>query len=114
MKIKYHGKNVEVTESMKQHIVKKVAGLEKYVKGKEAELTVTAKIEKEKQVAEFKMNVNGQSYMATSKEKDFYEAVQESIDKLKRELKSDKRKGVDTKSHIKKEKPEEIDDSEDL
>lgn len=114
MKIKYHGKNVEVTESMKQHVAKKAKSLEKYTKGKEVELTVTAKIEKEKQVAEIKMDVNGQSYMATTKEKDFYEAVQESIDKLKRELKSDKRKGVDTKSHIKREKTEEIDNSEDI
>ena len=91
MKVKCYGKNIEMTDSMKDYVIQKSKSLEKFLSNPcDSELQVIAEVHKPEQVASMVLHDNGRTYTASTKSSDFYEAVLSTLDKLKRKVKEGK------------------------
>lgn len=89
MNTKFKGKNIEVTEAIKDYADKKLKRMDKYFEEEEA--TVTIYTEGDKQVVEIQINA-GVIYRAESKEADLYASIDKSIDILEGQVRKTKSK----------------------
>ena len=71
MNIKIIGKDITATDSIKAYIEKKCERISKYFDS-ELDVQVTIKSEGVKQVAEMRVYVNGDIYIAATESKDLY------------------------------------------
>jgi putative sigma-54 modulation protein len=89
MKYIMSGKNLEVTEALKEKTVKKMKKLEKYFhSGAEAHITMS--VEKNRHILEVTVHFNGVAVRAEVSSDDMYTAVDKAIDVLEGQIRKNK------------------------
>jgi len=86
LNIKVRGKQVEVTDALRQHVEKRVSKLEKYL-DKLEEAQVTLSVEKDRHRVEVTIPVNGIIIRGEEESGDMYASVDMVIDKLEKQIK---------------------------
>ena len=92
MNLTITGKELKVTEAIKEYVEKKLTRIEKYFEESNMDVNVTIKNEKTAQVAEIYVSVNGNIYKASSDEKDLYASIDKDIDILEGQIRKTKAK----------------------
>ena len=92
MNIKIVSKDLEATDAIKDYIAKKMERVEKYFGEEELNVNVTIRIERENQVADIYFSAHGDTYKASSDEKDLYASIDKDIDILERQIRKEKAK----------------------
>ena len=90
MEIKVLGKEIKVTEAIKDYVERKLDRVDKYFENSSAEVTVRA--EKNEQIAEVLITANGEKYRAEAEEKDLYASIDKVIDILEGQIRKTKTK----------------------
>lgn len=85
MKINIRGKNIDVTEALRQYIEKRVGKFEKFL-NELAEATVTISTEKYTHKIDVLVKVNGHLIQAEGKTEDLYSAVDQVVEKLEKQI----------------------------
>lgn len=89
MKIIVSGKNLEVTEALKEKVIKKVGKLEKYFQpGTEAHVTMS--VEKNRQIIEVTIPFKGIITRAEVSNEDMYASIDKAVDILERQIQKNK------------------------
>lgn len=89
MKIIISGKNLEVTEALKDRVTKKVGKLEKFFHtGTEAHVTMS--VEKNRQIIEVTIPFNGILTRAEVSNEDMYASIDKAVDILERQIRKNK------------------------
>ncbi len=94
MNIKIVGKNIEITDAIKEYIEKRAERFEKF-ESKNTEVTVVCELEREEQIVEIQINQNGEFIRVEERNNDLYASVDLAIDKAERQLRREKEKRVD-------------------
>ena len=90
MEIKVLGKEIKVTEAIKDYVERKLDRVDKYFENSSAEVTIRA--EKNEQIAEVLVTANGEKYRAEAEEKDLYASIDKVIDILEGQIRKAKTK----------------------
>ena len=90
MKVQVTGKDFKVTDAISDYVERKLERVDKYFDESEAE--VVLKTEKNAQIAEVRVNANGEKYVAASEEKDLYASIDKVIDILEGQIRKVKTK----------------------
>ena len=85
MQINLTGHHVEITDSLRNYVDTKFEKLERHFDHIN-NVQVILNVEKIRQKAEAKMNLNGGEVFATSEHEDMYAAIDNLIDKLDRQV----------------------------
>ena len=85
MQINLSGHHIEITDPLRDFVNSKFAKLERHFE-QINNVQVTLTVEKLKQIAEAKLNVNGGEIFANSEHEDMYAAIDLLMDKLDRQL----------------------------
>ncbi|HHW00168.1 MAG TPA: ribosome-associated translation inhibitor RaiA [Clostridiaceae bacterium] len=85
MKIKVSGKNMEVTDALKERAVKKLSKLNKFFDA-DTEANVTMSVEKNRHIFEVTILFNGVLLRAEVENDDMYAAIDKSVDILERQI----------------------------
>ncbi|QUH24906.1 ribosome hibernation-promoting factor, HPF/YfiA family [Serpentinicella alkaliphila] len=91
MNIMISGKNVEVTDALRDAVESKVSKLTKYF-SKGAEVKATLSVEKNRQIIEVTIPINGSVLRAEEATEDMYMSIDKVVDKLIRQLRKHKTK----------------------
>lgn len=91
MNIMISGKNVEVTDALRDTVESKILKLTKYF-SKGAEVQATLSVEKNRQIIEVTIPINGSVLRAEESTDDMYTSIDKVVDKLIRQLKKHKSK----------------------
>ena len=92
MKLTITGREIPVTESIKNYVEDKSTRLQKYFDEGETELFVTIKKEGENQVAEMQLNAGSDTVRATTGDRDLYASIDKDIDILEGQIRKIKTK----------------------
>jgi len=91
MKVVVSGKNINVTEVLRETVEAKISKLDKYFnKGAEAQATLS--VEKSRQIIEVTIPINGAILRAEESSDDMYTSIDKVVDKLIRQLRKHKDK----------------------
>ena len=85
-------KELKATEAIKEYVEKKLERIEKYVANEVITVNVKTKAEKNMQVAEMYVAVNGVNYKAVTEDKDLYASIDKDIDILEGQIRKTKTK----------------------
>jgi len=79
------GKNIEITDALRDHVSKKLGKLEKYF---EAPLNpqVSLEVEKDRHIVEVTVPINGMLLRGEVESEDMYASVDQVVDKLERQI----------------------------
>ena len=88
MNIKVVGKDLEVTDAIRDYAEKKMDKLTKYLEDFDG--TVTIKVEGNEQVAETRVSYQGITYKAVTSHKDLYASIDKNIDILEGQIRKEK------------------------
>ena len=88
MEIKITGKELKVTDAIKDYVEKKLDRIDKYFTNAEAEVTLW--VEKQDQIAEIKVIAAGERYRAVSENKDMYASIDQNLDILEGQIRKAK------------------------
>lgn len=91
MNIKITSKDLKTTDAIKDYVEKKVERLVKYF-GEDFDVVATIKCEKNEQIADLHVNVNGDTYKAVTAHRDLYAAIDKDIDILEGQIRKMKTK----------------------
>lgn len=94
MNIKITGKNIDVTEAMKDYIEKRLERLEKF-EGKNTEVNVVCSVEREEQIVEIQISHDGDFLRVEERNADLYASVDLALDRAERQLRKEKEKRVE-------------------
>ena len=94
MNIKVTGKNIEITDSIREYIEKKTEKLEKF-EGKNTEINVVCSVEREEQIVEIQISHDGEFIRIEEKNEDLYASIDLAMDRAERQLRKDKEKKID-------------------
>lgn len=94
MNIKVVGKNIEITDAIREYVEKRVERLEKF-EGKNTEVTVVCSVEREEQIVEIQISQNGEFIRIEERNDDLYASIDLAIDKAERQLRKEKEKRVE-------------------
>lgn len=89
MRIIVKGKNVELTEALRQYALKKVQRVDRYFNNIQ-DVLVTLSMERGRFAAESTMQISGAIIRAEEKDADMYSAIDRMADKLERQVKRHK------------------------
>ena len=92
MNIKITGKDVKITDAIKEYAEKKLERIEKYLEGDNINAIVTIKAEKNTQVAELQINTKYDLLRAVTEHADLYAAIDKDIDILEGQIRKYKTK----------------------
>ena len=92
MDIKVTGKDVKVTDAIKDYADKKLERIEKYFEGENINAIVTIRAEKNSQVAEIQINARSDMFRAVTEHTDLYAAIDKDIDILEGQIRKYKTK----------------------
>lgn len=93
MKYNLRGHNIEVTESLKEYVEKKLSRIEKYFDNPPAtELQVTLRVRKADHTIEVTMPLNGMMLRAEETNDDMYASIDLVVEKLERQIRKFKTK----------------------
>ena len=85
-------KELKATEAIKDYAEKKLERLEKYFSNEVINANVKIKAEKNNQIAEIYVGVNGINYKAVTEDKDLYASIDKDIDILEGQIRKTKTK----------------------
>ena len=85
MKFQFRGKNIQVTEALKDYIEKRLSKLNKYF-ANEPEAIVTLIVEKDRQRVEVTMPINGYILRGEEESIDMYTSVDLVVEKLEKQI----------------------------
>lgn len=91
MKLNFTGKNIEVTEALKDVTEKKLGKLDKYFQG-DVEGNVVYSVERNRKIIEITINLPGTILRAEEYSDDMYAAVDKAVDILERQIRKHKTK----------------------
>lgn len=94
MNIKVTGKNIEVTEAIRDYIEKRLERLEKF-EGKNTDINVVCSVEREDQIIEIQISSDGEFLRVEERNEDLYASVDLAIDRAERQLRKEKEKRVE-------------------
>ena len=83
--IQITGRHVEVTEGLRKHVFEKFHRLERYLEHI-SHPSVILSVEKGVQTAEAKLHILGHEIFAESQTHDLYQAIDEVVDKLNKQI----------------------------
>lgn len=87
MKFHMRGKNVEVTDALRQYAEKKISRLEKYFESKAvSEVYVALSVNRNKHTVEVTILANGVTLRAEERSEDMYASIDMVMDKLERQI----------------------------
>lgn len=89
MKFRLSGKNIEVTEALKNTVIKKLGRLEKFFRP-ETEVLVTLSVQKNRQIVEVTIPFNGVVLRAEESNGDMYKSIDKVVDVLERQIRRNK------------------------
>lgn len=89
MNIRVSGKNIEITEALKNTVAKKLKRLEKFFQPL-TEVQVTLSVERLRQIVEITIPFNGVVLRAEEASPDMYASIDEVIDVLERQIRRNK------------------------
>ena len=98
MKFTIHGKNIEVSDSLRSAVVEKLGKLERYFTP-ETEVIVTLSVEKERQKIEVTIPVKGNIIRSEQVSNDMYVSIDLVEEVIERQLRKYKNKIVDKKQN---------------
>ncbi|EOC99992.1 ribosome hibernation-promoting factor, HPF/YfiA family [Caldisalinibacter kiritimatiensis] len=98
MKIIVTGKNINVTDALRDMIDKKLSKLDKYF-SKEVEAKVILIVEKTRQIIEITIPFDGAILRAEEKSNDMYHSIDEAIEVLERQIRKHKTK-LQRRNHL--------------
>jgi len=91
MKMNYAGKNVEVTDALRDVTEKKLTKLDKYFQ-KDIEGNVTFSTQKNRKIIEVTINLPGTIIRAEESSDDMYASIDKAVDVLERQVRKHKTK----------------------
>lgn len=91
MKIIVSGKNIDVTEALKEKATKKVGKLDKYFHH-DAEAHITLSVQKNRQIVEVTIPFEGGVLRAEEDNQDMYASIDKVVDSLERQIRRNKTK----------------------
>ena len=91
MQINLSGHHIELTDALRDYVTSKFARLERHFEHIN-NVQVILTVEKLKQIAEAKLNVNGGELFANSEDESMYAAIDALVDKLDRQIVKHKEK----------------------
>ena len=94
MNIKVTGKNIEITDAIREYIEKRCERLEKF-EGKNTDVNVVCSIEREDQIVEIQINHDGEFLRVEEKNADLYASIDLAMDRAERQLRKEKEKRVE-------------------
>lgn len=94
MNIKVTGKNIEITDSIREYIEMRAQKLEKF-EGKNTELNVSCSVEREEQIIEIQISHDGEFIRIEERNEDLYASIDLAMDRAERQLRKDKEKKID-------------------
>ncbi|WP_038288377.1 ribosome hibernation-promoting factor, HPF/YfiA family [Acetivibrio straminisolvens] len=89
MKFKVIGKNIVVTEALKETAIKKVGKLDKYFR-RDAEAQITLSVQKNRHIVEVTIPFEGGFLRAEEDSQDMYASIDKVIDSLERQIRRNK------------------------
>ena len=89
MKVKIMGKNIEVTEALKNIIEKKLSRLDRYF-GSDVEAHTTLSVQKNRHTIEVTIPFNGVILRSEEQNEDMYISIDIVVDKLERQIRKQK------------------------
>lgn len=89
MKTIINGKNIEITEGLKERVTKKITKLDKFF-DKESEAHVTLSVQKLRQTAEVTISFNGMVLRAEESNEDMYVSIDKAIDLMERQIRKNR------------------------
>ena len=92
MDIRILGKELTVTEAIREYVEKKLERIEKYFEGEDISATVTIRGERSLQIAEIHINAKSVDYRAVTETKDLYSSIDKDIDILEGQIRKEKTK----------------------
>lgn len=108
MNIKLTGKNIEITEAIRDYVEKRLERLEKF-EGKNTDINVVCSVEREEQIVEIQINSDGEFLRVEERNEDLYASVDLVIDRAERQLRKEKEKRVEkNQSNTLKEMAREV------
>ena len=90
MNIKVVGKNIEITDAIREYIEKRFEKFEKFELDN-SEITVSCAVEREEQIVEVQIN----NIRIEERNNDLYASIDLAIDRVSRQLRKDKEKKLD-------------------
>lgn len=91
MKIKITGKNMDITDALREITFKKIGRLDKYFQG-DVDTNVTFSVEKNRQIIEVTINLPGTILRAEEYSDDMYTSIDKAVDVLERQIRKYKTK----------------------
>ncbi len=92
MNLTITGKELKATDAIKDYVEKKMTRIEKYFGDNSIDAKVTIRQEKDLQVADILVSVVGNTYKASSDERDLYASIDKDIDILEGQIRKSKAK----------------------
>ncbi len=89
MKIIITGKNIEITDALRDRVTKKIGKLDKFF-DKDTEAHVTLSVQKMRQIVEVTIPFNGIVLRAEEYNDDMYASIDKTIDVLERQIRKNK------------------------
>lgn len=102
MNLNIRGEKIEITDAMKDYALEKLAKLEKYINNS-GDITVNVLVKLRNHMQKVEITIFLQSLILRSEEEqeDFYAAIDNSIDKLERQIRKNKTR-LESKNHVNK------------
>ncbi len=94
MQINVTGQHLEITDSLRDYVIAKLAKLERHI-DTVTNAHVILSVEKQRQKAEATIHINGANLFAAAEDENMYTAIDALIDKLDRQVKKHKEKRSD-------------------
>lgn len=94
MNIKITGRNIDVTDAIKDYVEKRLERLEKF-EGNNTDVNVVCSVEREDQIVEMQVNHDGDFIRIEEKNPDLYASIDLAIDKVERQMRKGKEKRND-------------------
>lgn len=89
MKIIINGKNIEITDALRERVTKKIGKLDKFFSN-ETEAHVTLSVQRLRQTVEVTIPFNGIVFRAEESNEDMYTSIDKTIDLLERQIRKNK------------------------
>ncbi|MFZ5968192.1 MAG: ribosome hibernation-promoting factor, HPF/YfiA family [Bacillota bacterium] len=89
MKVKVTGRNVEVTDALRDTIISKLEKFDKYFK-EDTEAQATLSVQKNRQIVELTIPINGSLLRSEEATEDMYTSMDKVVDKLNRQIRKHK------------------------
>ena len=94
MNIKITGRNIDITDAIREYIEKRLEKLEKF-EGKNTDINVVCSVEREDQIVEIQINIDGDFLRVEERNNDLYASVDLALDRVERQLRKEKEKRVE-------------------